>query len=315
VHHSYRKIAHVRAHLARTARRCRRHSKVVRVHRWGCHHVRRRIARLRIRRKSLMHRARRCASESAHCVKRVFKHVLRLNRRIRKHASKCHVHLPHHVKRSLSHLHLTPVYSATWRNAFLCDDMRLKFKRWIQYQNLRRNALHAEACQCHPLDTSCLRFTFTQIVHVQQKIARARTQFAEQLRACDECAPIKLQFTRWMRRARHRRLRAHNSLCRCRPEDVDCNKRRYARIVRIQNEIRKKTAMVKHLHGDCHAKMQAHGHIKPDWHKTSHAPTSFVAPASLPPGIFPSVARFSGASMMSVSTLILAAFCIIAALF
>jgi hypothetical protein len=191
--------------------------------------------------------------------------------------------------------------------------MRRKFKRWLHYQNLRRNALHLEACHCHPLDTSCLRMAFSQIVHTQNRISKARTEFANQLNACDSCAPLKLKFRRWLRRQRRRRLRIHNSLCRCRPSDTECAHRRYQRIVRLQKKIEERRSLVMHLHGDCSRHVSIHGHLPGhEWHATSHAPTSYVPTASSSPGIFPTIDRFSAASVTSISALAVLALALVA---
>ena len=304
---AYRRVARARAHLARAARACRHHKRDG--HRHGyCYNAHRRIRRLRLRRASLMARAGRCHDESTHCVHRIMRRVLRMNRHIRRKARKCHVHLSWRARQHVNHVRLHPVYSDSWRHAITCDSMRAHFKKWIHYQNLRRNALHLEACHCNPLDTSCIRFTFTQIVHIQQRIAKARTEFAEQLNACDSCAPLKLKFRRWLRRQRRRRLRIHNALCRCRNSDLECYKRRYARIVRLQKKIAERRALVMHLHGDCSAHVLHHGHAPNNgWHHTTDAPTSYVPKASVSPGIFPSIARFGAASMTAVSLAAVAA--------
>lgn len=324
VRRAYRRIARIRGHLAAARRRCRHSSHVRHVRRRNrCHRAHHRIKRMRIRSASLVRRAGRCNDESVHCVNHLLKRVTHINRRIRRLASRCHIRLSWRVKHRLRHVHLKEVHSALWRHAVTCDGMRRKFKRWIHYMNLRRNAVHVEACQCNPLDTSCIRFAFVQMRNIQGHISAARTEFANELKACDECAPLKLKYRRWLRRQRRRRVHLHNAMCRCRAEDVKCAHRRYARIMRLQAKITKRRHEVERAHGACQQKSRGDhpkSTVQPPLEQVEqvvhHAfHEKFIAPISqsvhsaeaLPPAaLFPSVNRLNAASVLSVSVVLLA---------
>lgn len=253
---AYRRVARLRRRLAAARRNCLRSGLPIRAPRKVrpvpfCKHAKRQIARLESRRSEVMRRIRRCSDEDTKCSQRGFRKILRLNRYIAQRAKRCNVKLPRRVRRSVAHIQIRRVSSNGWRHALTCDGIRMRFKRWIHYQNLRRIALHLESSQCSPLDVSCLKFAFTQIVHIQRRIAQARNRMSERLRVCDDCAPLKLRFRRWLRRQRARRARIHRSILRCGSHNVDCLNRKVARIARIQERIRARRAAVRAAQNVC----------------------------------------------------------------
>ena len=243
----YRRLARARRHFNAVVHACRHSSRP----RPSCHRAHHRVKRMEIKRASVVVRAGRCSDESVRCVKRLMHHALRMGRRIRHLAGRCRIHLPHHVRHELRHVEPTPVYSITWRHAVGCTTQRRHFARWVRYQNLQRNIFHAEACKCKPLDSSCLRYKMTLIIHTQQRIAQGRSDFTHQQNVCDACAPIKLEYRRWLRRMRNRRAHLHRSLCRCKPGNVHCHHRRLSRILRLQKKIRERRHKALSMHTSC----------------------------------------------------------------
>lgn len=182
----------------------------------------------------------------------LLKGVMKVNRKLNKKLKQCGMHISHPT-----HAHgtwkcrMAPVYASKWKNALLCPSKMAQFKRWVKYQNCRRREVFAESCACNPVDTSCLHEKWAQIRNIQSAVAKGRTEFTEDIKTCDECAPLKLHFMRWVHRQRVRRNRIHDSICRCPPSDLDCSRRRVARIKKIQQLIRLRRQQVLHLHGLC----------------------------------------------------------------
>ncbi len=335
---SIKRVAALRHRVSRARRQCLKTGVPMRIGRpkkdMICKHANRFVKRMMARRAVLLARIPQCVDEDTHCVQRVMKKVLRVNHYIGRRASRCNIKLGRRVRGSLNHIVLKPVYSSSWRHAITCDGMRAKFKKWIRYQNARRVALHTESTECSPLDTSCLRFSFAQILHIQRRIANARTRMAEKLRVCDECAPLKLAFRRWLRRQRARRARIHRSIAKCQPSDIGCHHRRVERIARIQERIRARRAHVLRMHAHCNARGGTHGDFHatettssffryatawpssvPSWMPTPVTGTPlYTTPA--PPGLTlpPSfgVARSASASVTTVSMLIVALLALLA---
>jgi len=324
---SYRRVAALRRRIVHVRRRCLKNGLPIRVapvpNLHFCRHARRLVNRMMVRRRLLLAQIPRCTDEDVSCVQRTMRKILRLNHVIAARVRRCKIALPNNVRRSLSHIVLAPVYSNVWRHAITCDGLRIKFKRWIRYQNARRIALHVESTECSPLDVSCLRFSFAQILHIHRRIRNARTRMAEKLRVCDECAPLKLAFRRWLRRQRARRARIHRSIARCRPSDVGCHHRRVARIAQIQQAIRDRRAAVVRMHNHCHQRGGTQGDFWATATSTTY-PSRILAtmpanpPTFLPqPVTFAPVVRsaFGGAAAVSTSVLLVALFAILAALF
>lgn len=270
-----------------------------------CRHAQRFLKRLQMRRVSLLARSRRCSDESTQCVSRIMRRVLNLNLQIKARARRCHIKIrqKHQKKKPRRGRRVPPVSSAGWKQAITCDEMNHEFKKWIQYQSFRRTELHNEACHCHPLDTSCQHFTFSLILQTQRKISEGRTAFAAQVSACDECAPLKLKYRRWLRRMKRKQIRLHGALSRCRPSDVECFERRLKRLERLQMliNVRRKAAL--ELHGDCSSRVMTQ--IREKLVVETLKPTTIyreVASETVPPGMFPSISRFAGsAALTSIS--------------
>jgi len=255
VDRTYRRITRLRARLAKSVRRCSVTGTAT-VGVTACAHVPRVVARLRRRRVILQARVPNCGSEDNACVTSILRRVLRINRKIRANNLRCKVSpLDVVTQQATCPKPLQPlqwVHSNMWKHSITCNEMQAKWKTWLAFTKERRRRLHCESCRCDPLDVSCLRMAFVQIVHVNRQVRDARTRFANMLRVCDRCAPLKLRFRRWLHRQRARRLRLHLEICRCRVDDVNCAARRVQRIKNIQQNIRLRRQMVMALHKDCH---------------------------------------------------------------
>jgi len=293
-HTRYRRVARIRAHLARKINHCRGHIHLVSKN--PCHRVHSRLLRYRLRRKAILHRSKRCSDESVYCVKNHLRKVYVLNRKIIKLARRCSVKLPAHVRHEVHHIKVPGhVDESKFMNAVSCDRMARWFKLWVKHQHLKKKMLHEQACKCNPLDAGCLGFAYKRISHVARRIRYMRNKFAEKLRVCDECSEIKLQFRRWMRRQRERRRRLHAELCKCRVHDVECVARRGERIKKLAREILRRRHHVLHLHGECHKRGGTDHH----WEKTTHL-------VKVPHTIVPDVFRASSAFKTGASFLLIA---------
>lgn len=280
---------------SRRSRRVRRARKIVRrakkaARRVPCRQARRRVRRLVSRRASRMAAVRRCSDEDAKCASRLLSSVLKLNRKIRKLARRCKVVLPKSKKRSARTvrkqckravtLSCGPhVYAAGWRHAITCNSIRKHLKSWTRFWTCKRKVLFAQHKRCDPLDTSCMHFAFSQLIHIAHHVRRGRTEATERLRLCDECAPIKLQFRRWLRRQRARRLRLHHQILRCRNSDVRCQSRRLHQIKVIQRNIEHRRSRVMNLHGECQARGGTHSNFMSTAYSVYTDLTTTTAPA------------------------------------
>jgi len=207
--------------------------------------------------------------------------MLRINHRIRRISRKCKFRIakmvpcklvkPKHLIAKICGKH---VYSHDWRNAIGCHEIDRHFKRWIKYQNCRRNVVFKQHKRCNPLDTSCLRFAFTQLVHIARRVARGRSEVVEQIRVCDECAPIKIQFKRWRARQRARRVRLHRRLTHhCRDHQVACQQKIVEKIKKITDEINLRRSRISSLHRDCKARGGTHGGFMLTAYQPAPSPT------------------------------------------
>ena len=124
-------------------------------------------------------------------------------------------------------------------------------QKWVQLQNCKRKQIFAESTRCNPMDVSCLRTSFSSIRIIQARVDNARAEFVHAIRNCDECAPLRMNFMKWLRRMRLRRDRIHRSILRCPLTDMGCHRRRVHRIKQLQSLIEKRRKSVLHLHGRC----------------------------------------------------------------
>jgi hypothetical protein len=175
--------------------------------------------------------------------------------------------------------------------------VRSHLKSWQRFWNCKRRVLFNQHKRCNPHDTSCMRFAFTQLIHIAQRLENGRRDAAERLRVCDECAPIKHQYRRWLARQRVRRLRLHNQIMQCRHGDVRCQARRLRRIMTIQRNIEHRRSVVNSLHGECRKRGGTHSNFM------ATAYTTTVTSVPLAP-IIERVA--SAASTLAAAALLLA---------
>jgi len=139
----------------------------------------------------------------------------------------------------------------SWTHEFLCSRIRRGFRRWLHFQIQRRASFHRESSLCNPSDLPCLHMNYQAIIRIQRTIRHARTLYAKRISRCDECAPIKMRWHRWLRRQRTRRHRLQLQACRCPESDPACMQRQVDRIKRIQVAIRTRLRQVLALHGSC----------------------------------------------------------------
>ena len=238
----YRRVAGIRLRIEMLHRKCHKHirrrPKHLKHHMCG-HAARRYLRRQKGRRAAYMARVHKCSDEDAYCVKRLLKKVLVVNRKVHKRSQLCGIrsHFSPHAKvHSSFKCHMKHEFRDGWHNALLCPSKMVHFRRWVKFWNCKRKQVFAESCQCNPLDTSCLRSHFTQIRDIQTRISVGRTLFTEDIRTCDECAPLKLHFMRWVHRQQVRRNRIHDSICRCPARDLDCSRRRVVRIKLVSDQ-------------------------------------------------------------------------------
>jgi len=143
------------------------------------------------------------------------------------------------------------VHRRIWTHEFTCDRLRSGFSQWLNFQKSRRKQVHDESCKCAANDLPCLRMNYQVIIRIQRTIRRNRNLFADRMSTCDECAPIKLKWYRWLVRQRARRHRLQLEACRCPEDDTDCMQRRVNRIKAIQTRISQRRTQVLNLHGNC----------------------------------------------------------------
>lgn len=215
---------------------------------------------LRARRARINRMARKCSDEDDQCITNAMNLLIALNsdvsRQRRLWRRSCRSSKRSAKRRSSTTTTTTTTINAwvprrVWTHEFTCPRIKAGFKKWLASQEARRKAFHDDSCKCKPNDLSCLRMNYQSIIHIQRRIRRARSLFADRMSRCDVCAPIKVRWFRWLRRQRARRHKYQLAACRCREDDTNCMQRNVDRIKRIQANIKTRRAQALALHGKC----------------------------------------------------------------
>jgi hypothetical protein len=193
-----------------------------------------------------------CSSDDRHCVRAYMRSLLLVSRNIRKQGKRCKHSVKHVLKKKTGEIKCPAwVHSSSFRKAVTCERINYHFKKWVAFQRCKRKRYFVEATKCASDNIPCLRRTYHSIRRIQHKLSKAHDEFGELISSCDECAPIKIRFRKWLLRQRKRRHRAHLRACACGPLDVGCLQDNVSEIKQIQKLIRKRRKMVLNLHSDC----------------------------------------------------------------
>jgi hypothetical protein len=148
------------------------------------------------------------------------------------------------------------IHASAYRHAITCDRINFKFRKWVKYQKCLRQRYFLEAMRCASDNIPCLRRTYHSIRRIQHRLSHGHDEFGVLISKCDECAPIKLRFRKWLLRERRRRHRAHLRACACAQLDVECLAENVNEIKSLQDKIDLRRHNVMLLSADCHAGWQ-----------------------------------------------------------
>merc|ERR1711916_309836 len=119
------------------------------------------------------------------------------------------------TRRTTSPSSARTIHASEYRNGITCDVINKKFRKWGKYQRCLRKRYFVEAQRCASDNIPCLRRTYHSIRRIQPKLSHGHDEFGVLIAKCDECAPIKERFRKWLLRQRLRRHRAHLRACAC----------------------------------------------------------------------------------------------------
>jgi hypothetical protein len=253
------------------------------------------IGRQKMRRAGFMAKSHKCGDEDTYCMQRLLAKVQKLNKKIHQRAKLCGIKLKkYNPKKHNQHkCKMNQVHAAWWRRSVICSEQMARFKKYVEYYQCKRKEVFAESCECSPLDLDCLKTSYMQIHIIRKRVSKARDEFTKLIAHCDECAPIRRNFHLWYLRQRTRVLRLKDSICKCKPEEVNCAIRRVARLKSLQSHIRARREQVLNLHGKCIKNKGTHGNFM----RTTEAHVT------RPPVVYE---RFSAASVNTVSKAVMA---------
>lgn len=213
-------------------------------------------------RRSLLKQIQQCADDDARCVQRLFRRIASLNRaqprrcrrklrkRLEKKQKKAAVV---RAKKSVLKPHEDPflIPNPHWKAEYTCVGLKNVFNQWLKRQHKIRAYFLAQAMECSPSDTSCLRAFYRKVVVIHKRIERNRDSYTRRISRCDSCAEIKLEFSRWKRREHAKRQQLHQEIAQCPAGDHVCMQKYVDRIKAIQKEIKLRLQRVLNLHKDC----------------------------------------------------------------
>lgn len=221
------------------------------------------IADRNVARSILQRRSERCGDEDVLCIKRAYRslQVLEWNtkKRVDNFNLRCSTTLSFESfdARPATTNRFEPVFSrpVDWTKEVTCQGLKSKFEAWLNRERKIRQFFHDESCKCSQEDSDCMSILYKKIVNASRKIFDERTKFNKVFASCDECAPVKLRFTRWLVSQRARRHQLHMEACKCGSDSL-CMQEYIDRIKNLQKRIVEKRAQIKSLHKSCSLEVQ-----------------------------------------------------------
>jgi len=197
-----------------------------------------------------------CESDDQNCVRSHMRQLLLISWAIRVNAKRCK-HKVHDAVHEHHLVHCPPwVHASAYRHAITCDMINKNFRKWVKYQRCLRQRYFMESQRCASDNIPCLRRTYHSIRRIQHRLSHGHDEFGLLISKCDECAPIKLRFRKWLLRERARRHRAHLRACACATLDVECLAENVDEIKSIQAKINLRRHNVLLLSDHCRADWQ-----------------------------------------------------------
>ncbi len=209
-----------------------------------------------------------CDDLDHHCIRTHLRRLLASHRRVARCNKKTAVVAKAPAKKALAKCSKW-VHASEYRRAVTCDRLNIKFKAWLSFTKCRRLRAFQQSHRCPSSNTACLRHAYRQILRIQNKLTAASDEFVRLVSRCDECAPLKMRFYKWLQKQRRRRHRAHLRACACGALDVECLADNVATIKRIQDRITLRRTQVLALHGQCSVKHGFSSGTFPDYATTA----------------------------------------------